>query len=108
MTRNGGATILVVDDDRAFRLSTAELLRQDGYDVFVAEDGIRAEAALSERRFDLMLLDVRMPGIDGISLVEVLRQRGAGLPILMMSGYGTVDSAVRSLHLGADDFLTKP
>ena len=108
MNRPGGATILVVDDDRTFRLSTAELLRQDGHEVFVAEDGIGAEAALSKRRFDLMLLDVRMPGIDGISLVEVLRQRGAGLPILMVSGYGTVDSAVRSLHLGADDFLTKP
>jgi two-component system response regulator AtoC len=103
-----GANILLVDDDLAFRLSTAELLRQDGYRVTVAADGAEAVAALEQIKFDLMLLDVRMPGIDGVALVEVLRQRGEGVPILMISGFGTVDTAVRALHLGADDFLTKP
>jgi two-component system response regulator HydG len=102
------ANILLVDDDRAFRFSTAELLRQDGYNVTAAADAAEAVAALERTKFDLMLLDLRMPGIDGVALVEVLRQRGEGVPILMISGFGTVDAAVRALHLGADDFLTKP
>jgi DNA-binding NtrC family response regulator len=100
--------ILVVDDDKVFRLSTAELLRQDGYEVMTAVDGTEAVQALEAARFDLMLLDLRMPGIDGLSLVEVLRKRGEGVPILMITGFGSIETAVRSLHSGAEDFLTKP
>lgn len=104
----GGARILLVDDDRAFRLSTAELLREDGHEVVEAEDGAQAAEALQAGLFDLMLLDLRMPGLDGLRMVEVLRERGEPVPILMISGFGTVESAVESLHLGADDFLMKP
>jgi two-component system response regulator HydG len=102
------ARILVVDDDRTFRLSTAALLRADGHDVAVAADGQEATAMLARESMDLVLLDLRMPGIDGLGLLEALRVRGHGIPILMISGFGTVDAAVRSLHLGADDFLLKP
>lgn len=104
----GAARILIVDDDRAFRLSTAALLRADGYHVAAAADGVEAVEALRASRFDLMLLDLRMPGADGISVLEALRLWGDGIPVLMISGYGTVDAAVRALHVGADDFLTKP
>nr|NIP81526.1 sigma-54-dependent Fis family transcriptional regulator [Gemmatimonadota bacterium]NIQ56949.1 sigma-54-dependent Fis family transcriptional regulator [Gemmatimonadota bacterium]NIU77120.1 response regulator [Gammaproteobacteria bacterium]NIX46441.1 response regulator [Gemmatimonadota bacterium]NIY10755.1 response regulator [Gemmatimonadota bacterium] len=100
--------ILVVDDDRAFRLSTAELLRQDGHDVALAEDAAAAAAALEDATYDLMLLDLRMPGLDGLDLLEVLRRRGAGVPVLMVTGFGSIETAVQSLHTGADDFLTKP
>jgi two-component system response regulator HydG len=102
------ARLLLVDDDRTFRLSTAALLRQDGHEVREAPDGASAVAMLGDERFDLILLDVKMPGLDGISLVEVLRTRGHDAPILMISGFGTVDTAVSALHVGADDFLTKP
>lgn len=100
--------ILLVDDDRAFRLSTAELLRQDGYEVTAVEDAAGAGAALAAGGYDLMLLDLRMPELDGLQLVEILRRRGDRTPILMISGFGTIESAVESLHLGAEDFLTKP
>ncbi|MBC7791178.1 MAG: sigma-54-dependent Fis family transcriptional regulator [Anaerolineae bacterium] len=101
--------ILVVDDDRAFRLSTAALLRQDGYEAIPVASGQEAVEALSKGSFDLMLLDLRMPGAtDGLTVIEALRRWGEGIPILMISGYGTIDAAVRALHLGADDFLTKP
>ncbi len=100
--------LLVVDDDRAFRLSTSALLRAEGYEVDDAADGRIAADMLRERRYDLLLLDLKMPGVDGLQLVEALRIWGMQLPILMISGVGTVDLAVRSLHLGADDFLTKP
>ena len=102
------ARLLVVDDDHAFRLSTAALLRADGYEVDVAPDATGAVQALRASAYDLVLLDLRMPGIDGIQLVETLRIWGESVPILMISGYGTVESAVRAMHLGTDDFLTKP
>ncbi len=100
--------ILVIDDDRTFRLSTAELLRQDGYDVDVAAEAGEAVAALDRAAYDLLLLDMRMPGMDGLTTVEVLRTRGLKAPILMISGFGTIDTAVESLHRGADHFLSKP
>jgi len=100
--------ILIVDDDRAFRLSTAALLRADGYEVDGAADGAEAAESLRAKKYDLVLLDMRMPGVDGLGVLEALRLWGDRVPILMISGFGTVDSAVRALHLGADDFLTKP
>ncbi len=107
------ARLLVVDDDRAFRLSTAALLRAEGHHVDTAEHGARAVELLREAKsagesHHLMLLDLRMPGVDGLGVVEALRVWGEGVAILMISGAGTVDDAVRALHLGADDFLTKP
>lgn len=100
--------ILVVDDDRTFRLSTAELLRQDGHQVEAVGDASEAEVALRNGAFDLVLLDLRMPGLSGVRFLEVLRMRGARLPVLMISGFGTVEAAVEALQIGADDFLTKP
>ena len=100
--------ILVVDDDRTFRLSTAALLEADGYEVDTASSGQAAVVALRDSHFDAMLLDVKMPGTDGIAVVEALRLWGNGIPVLMISGVGTVNDAVRALHAGADDFLTKP
>src|SRR4029078_6046404 len=103
-----GARILVVDDDPTFRMTTAALLEADRYHVDTAPDGQQAVEQLKDRPFDLLLVDLRMPGIDGISLVEALRLWGRGVPILMISGFGTVDSAVRALQTGVDDFLLKP
>ena len=103
--------ILVVDDDATFRLTTAALLQADGHEVETAGDGQQAVERLRDRQFDLLLVDLRMPGIDGIGLVEALRLWGHGIPILMISGFGTVcisDAAVRALHVGVDDFLLKP
>lgn len=108
MTISRPSRVLVVDDDRAFRLSTRALLKADGYDVERAENGREAAETLRRSAFDLVLLDVRMPGLDGLQLVEALRLWGHTTPILMISGHGTVDLAVKALHLGADDFLTKP
>ncbi len=100
--------ILLVDDDRAFRVSTSALLREEGHRVVEAASGQEGVEALKMGGFDLILLDLRMPGVDGIEIVEVLRRWGEGVPILMISGFGTVETAVKALHTGADDFLTKP
>ena len=108
MNTTASARILVVDDDVGFRRTTAALLRNEHHIVEAVGDGQQAVEALRASHFDLMLLDLRMPGIDGLGLIEALRLWGNGIPILMISGFGTVDSAVRAMHLGADDFLTKP
>jgi two-component system, NtrC family, response regulator AtoC len=102
------AKILLVDDDLAFRTSTSALLRDEGHVVETVGDGREAVDMLRRTRFDLLLLDLRLPGADGLRIVEALRLWGEGIPILMISGHGSVDAAVRALHLGADDFLTKP
>jgi len=100
--------LLIVDDDDAFRRPTAELLKDEGYRVETAGGAAEAGAFLERQTIDLLLLDLRMPGIGGLQVIEVLRRRGSRVPILMISGYGSVETAVESLRLGADDFLTKP
>ena len=105
MTR---ARLLLVDDDDAFRVTTAALLREDGHEVFAASGAAEAVRLLASSTFDLLLLDLRMPGLDGIRLAETLRRRGERIPILMISGYGTVEATVEALHSGVDDMLTKP
>ncbi len=108
MSPDRPARILLVDDDRAFRISTAELLRQDGHEVATAEGAAEAGERMAEDRVDLVLLDVRMPRIGGLGVLEALRLRGERVPVLMISGFGTIRTAVEALQLGADDFLTKP
>ncbi|MEX2282840.1 MAG: sigma-54 dependent transcriptional regulator [Gemmatimonadota bacterium] len=102
------ARILIVDDDHVFRITTEALLRDDGYDVVAVADGQQAVAALESSQFDLMILDLRMPGTNGLGVLEALRRWGNDVPILMISGFGTIADAVQALHTGADDFLTKP
>jgi DNA-binding NtrC family response regulator len=100
--------LLVVDDDATFRATTAALLREDGHDVSTAGNAEEAMHALRASGCDLLILDLRMPGINGLQLTQVLRQRGESFPILIISGYGTVETTVELLHGGGDDVLTKP
>ncbi len=101
--------ILVVDDEPDIRDSVKDILEDEGYGVSLAENGEAARVALRERRPDLILLDIWMPDIDGISLLKEWSE-GDGLPcpIIIMSGHGTVETAVEATRLGAYDFLEKP
>ncbi|MBW3627981.1 MAG: sigma-54 dependent transcriptional regulator [Gemmatimonadetes bacterium] len=102
------ARILIIDDDRAFRVSTAALLADEGYEVDAAPGGDDGLAKLREEKYDLLLLDLKMEGRTGLSVLEELRRTGHSIPVLMLTGYATIDSAVQALKLGADDYLTKP
>lgn len=101
--------ILVVDDEPDIRTLVQEILEDEDYAVAVAENGETARHALRDRRPDLMLLDIWMPDLDGISLLkEWAEDEGLPCPVIMMSGHGTVETAVEATRLGAYDFLEKP
>jgi two-component system nitrogen regulation response regulator NtrX len=101
--------ILVVDDEPDIRETVQDILEDEGFDVSSAENGEAARHALRERRPDLMLLDIWMPDLDGISLLkEWDEDEGLPCPVIMMSGHGNVETAVEATRLGAYDFLEKP
>jgi len=105
-----GANILVVDDEPDIRNLVREILQDENYSVAVAEDGKKARESLRERRPDLILLDIWMPDVDGITLLKEWGEDEEGLPcpVIIMSGHGTVETAVEATRLGAYDFLEKP
>lgn len=103
------AIILVVDDEVGIRELLSEILIDEGYDVRVAPDAIEAKRVRGELRPDLVLLDIWMPGMDGISLLKEWHSGGhLTMPVVMMSGHGTIDTAVEATRFGAFDFLEKP
>lgn len=103
------ATVLVVDDEADIRELIDEILSDEGYVVKVAADAVEARAARTDNKFDLVLLDIWMPGTDGISLLREWSEPGdLDCPVVMMSGHGTVDTAVEATRLGAFDFVEKP
>lgn len=105
---NAGTTIFVVDDDPAVRDSLSLLLEQEGYTVetFASAERFLADCRLAPRCCAIM--DIRMPGMDGLQLQGELAQRGILLPIIFLTGHGDIPQSVRAIKSGAIDFLTKP
>jgi DNA-binding NtrC family response regulator len=101
-------TILIADDERNIRGTLARALRLEGYATEEAEDGARALARIEEGDVDLLLLDLQMPALDGLALLEALAQRGRRLPVIVLTAHGTIEKAVRAVRLGAVDFIEKP
>ncbi|GAY13052.1 response regulator transcription factor [Pseudonocardia sp. N23] len=100
--------VLVVDDDRAIRDSLGRALELEGYDVDLLADGVEALARLRRATFDALVLDVMMPGIDGLGVCRVLRADGDRTPILMLTARVETADRVAGLDAGADDYLPKP
>ena len=101
-------SILVVDDEAGVRSSLTGILADEGYEVEAVESGEQCLAAIAARRFDLVLLDVWLPGADGLEILGRLHETDAELPVVMISGHGTIETAVRAVRLGARDFVEKP
>jgi two-component system response regulator MprA len=101
-------TVLVVDDERAVRDALDRALRLSGFAVELAEDGLEAIARVGAVRPDVVVLDVTMPGVDGLGVARRLRQDGDRTPILMLTARDAVDDRVAGLDAGADDYLVKP
>jgi two-component system, OmpR family, response regulator PrrA len=102
------ADVLVVDDDRAVVLAVERGLRQEGFDVRSATDGPAALAEVERRAPDVIVLDVGLPGLDGVSVTARLRGDGLDCPICILSARAEVDDRVAGLQAGADDYLVKP
>jgi two-component system response regulator MprA len=100
--------VLVVDDDLSLRRKLERTLRAEGYDVAVAADGGGALVEVERTAPDLIVLDVAMPGIDGLAVCRRLRSRGLATPILMLTARDAVEDRVTGLESGADDYLVKP
>jgi len=101
-------TVLVVDDQESIRKSLKGILSDEGYRVDVASDGAEAMKRVEDETPDVVLLDVWMPGADGIEVLQQLRKFRPELPVVLISGHGTIETAVRATKLGAYDFIEKP
>ncbi|OGR67684.1 MAG: hypothetical protein A2179_02890 [Elusimicrobia bacterium GWC2_63_65] len=100
--------ILIVDDEPDMRLAVRNVLRLRGYDILEAGDGPAALELAKESRPDLVLLDMRLPGMDGIEVLAALKKIDDTLPVVMITGYGHIQSAVDVMKLGASEYLQKP
>jgi signal transduction histidine kinase/CheY-like chemotaxis protein len=102
------AKILIVDDEAGVLLTTRAILQQEGYDVEAAASGVEAVEAIRQRHYDLVLTDLKMPGIDGLGVLAEVRKRSPLTVTVMMTGYGSVVSALDAVQLGAYEYLLKP
>jgi len=100
--------ILVVDDDKSARTTFSSVLRKEGYRVTAVENGYEAIKAIAEESFDLALVDLRMPGLDGIKVLEKIKSRRPETRVIIYTGYGSVTTAVEAMRKGAADYLNKP
>jgi DNA-binding response OmpR family regulator len=104
---NGSARILLVDDEQSIQTLLSFPLRKDGYHVTSAQDGSEALQRFTEARFDLVILDLMLPKLDGVEVCRRLRSRSQ-VPIIMLTAKGSETDKVAGLEVGADDYITKP
>src|SRR5246500_2494823 len=103
-----GASILVIDDEAGIRESLEVLLTLEGYSVRMAADGEQGLRILELENFDLVLLDLALPGQSGLELLPQIKERQPELPVIMITAYGTVDNVVEAVRAGAENFVQKP
>lgn len=101
-------TILVVDDEKNYLLVLKELLIEEGYEVAIAQSAAEALKIFQETELDLVITDMKMPGMSGMELLEVLKEKDFHLPVIMMTAFGTVEKAVEAMKKGAYDYILKP
>ncbi len=101
-------SVLVVDDERTTRATLADILRLEGYTVVPVADGLAALEQLSQQEYDVMLLDLRMPGMGGLEVLARVRQAGWDVEVVLLTAHSSVESAIGALRHGAADYLIKP
>ncbi len=100
--------IIVVDDEKSIRDSIKMILDYEGYESLFAENGKKALQVIDDEPVDVVLLDIKMPGMDGLEVLDAIRELDADIPVIMISGHGTIETAVEATKKGAYDFLEKP
>ena len=100
--------ILVVDDEESIREFLEIMLKKEGYEVTVAEDGLKAKDILSKKSFDMVISDMQMPNMTGIELLKHVKESYTDLVFMMITAFGTTETAVDAMKMGAYDYVTKP
>ena len=102
------ARILLVDDEAVFANNMSKLLTRRGYQVTAVNSGDEALRALMDNSFDVMVLDLKMPGMDGIATMHEMKKLGLFTEVLILTGHGSIDTALEAIQIGAYDYVTKP
>jgi len=102
------ARILVIDDEDIVRTSCSRTLVPEGYEVALAKNGVEGIRMLGESKFDVVLTDLKMPDMDGIEVLRKIKEQWPETEVIIITGYQTVDTAVKSIKLGANDYIEKP
>ena len=102
------AKILIIDDEEIMRSFLADVLRDEGYETDIAENGEKGIEKIKEERYQLVITDVKMPGVSGIDVLKAAKDIDKNIDVIIMTGYASVNTAVESMKLGAVDYITKP
>jgi two-component system, NtrC family, nitrogen regulation response regulator NtrX len=102
------SSILIIDDEKAIRKTLGEILSYEGYQIDDAENGEEGLKKIKEKNYDVVLCDIKMPKVDGLEFLEKARESNPDLPIIMISGHGTIETAVEAVKKGAFDYVAKP
>ncbi|WP_082332719.1 response regulator [Lysinibacillus contaminans] len=100
--------LLIVDDQQGIRLLLNEVMKKEGYATYLAANGIEALSFAEEHEMDCVLLDMKIPGMNGIEILKRLKEKWPGLPVFMMTAYGELNIVQEALSLGAIRYFTKP
>jgi DNA-binding NtrC family response regulator len=100
--------ILLVDDEVAFANNLLKLLSKRGYDVVVEYNGADAVSVVGDKEFDVIILDMKMPGMDGIATLKEIKKKAPLVEVVILTGHGSIESGIEGMQLGAFDFLMKP
>ena len=100
--------ILIVDDQHGIRLLLNEVFKKQGYETFLAANGIEALRIFDEEKIDCVLLDMKIPGMNGTEILRHLKERNSAIPVVMMTAYGEQNIIKEALELGAASYFTKP
>ena len=101
-------TILIVEDDKNLQITLSHILKEEGYDVITTMWGSMAIEEVKKGIPDLVLLDIMLPGMNGMQVLEKVKKIEKSLPVIMITGYGSTESAIRAIELGAYDYINKP
>ncbi|MGQ9619120.1 MAG: response regulator [Candidatus Aminicenantia bacterium] len=100
--------LMIVDDEPIVRSSLSDWLKEEGFSVLTAEDGVRALEIIGKEKVDCVILDLKMPGMDGIQVLKEIKARNPEAKVIMITAYGTIQNAVEAMKIGANDYITKP
>jgi len=106
--QNNMSQILIIDDEKAIRKTLTEILSYEGYKIEEASDGEEGLKKFKEKNYDVVLCDIKMPKLDGIEFLVKAREINPNIPVIMISGHGTIETAVEAVKKGAYDYIAKP